>query len=486
MTTGSAPSPTAAAARVRPADAVEERHQGLVPAPPARGRMAAPLVVGDVVAVSVACAVAPGLERPVVVAVPLVLAQSVLHLRRGLYAPRLSCSALAEMPAVATCAALTWCAAAALVAARDPRHALSWSALALAIGGQVLLLCTARALVYRMRRWHLVRRPRPTLVVGRGTDAYQLVSLLQQQPRLGLHPVGVATSHRVPPPPSERRIPTLPLLRDRADVLRAVIQNGVQHVVMARSWGSSALVAPDLMRLFDAYGLQVWLVDTGEEDQLMSPPWALPDDLYGYPAHALRTRPGRSTAMYAKRLIDIVLGGTAIVLLSPVMALCAVAVRWADGPGVLFRQVRVGQDERTFTLLKFRTLRPVDETESDTRWNVAGDARMSKVGTFLRRSSLDELPQLWNVLRGDMSLVGPRPERPYFVRKFAQEYPGYAARHRMPTGLTGLAQINGLRGDTSIADRARFDNRYVNTWTLWQDVCVALRTVASLLRPGGG
>lgn len=107
---------------------------------------------------------------------------------------------------------------------------------------------------------------------------------------------------------------------------------------------------------------------------------------------------------------------------------------------------------------------------------------MSPVGSFLRKSSLDELPQLWNVVRGDMSLVGPRPERPFFVAKFSSVHPGYEARHRMPVGITGLAQINGLRGDTSIEDRARFDNHYIDTWSLWQDLWILARTAASFFR----
>lgn len=110
---------------------------------------------------------------------------------------------------------------------------------------------------------------------------------------------------------------------------------------------------------------------------------------------------------------------------------------------------------------------------------------MGAVGRLMRRSSLDELPQLWNVLCGDMSLVGPRPERPYFVMRFSQAYPEYADRHRVPVGLTGLAQVNGLRGDTSIEDRARFDNRYIESWSLWQDVKILCRTAALMLHPDG-
>lgn len=186
-----------------------------------------------------------------------------------------------------------------------------------------------------------------------------------------------------------------------------------------------------------------------------------------------------------KRAIDAVLATAGLLLAAPVMAACALAVRLSDGPGVIFRQERVGRHGRPFVLLKFRTLRPADVQESATRWNVASDGRMSRVGRMLRRTSLDELPQLWNVLRGDMSMVGPRPERPFFVAQFSRAHPGYQARHRMPVGITGLAQVNGLRGDTSIEERARFDNRYIETWSLWQDACVLARTAGSLFRLGG-
>ncbi|NUQ97017.1 MAG: transferase, partial [Streptomyces sp.] len=136
-------------------------------------------------------------------------------------------------------------------------------------------------------------------------------------------------------------------------------------------------------------------------------------------------------------------------------------------------------------LLKFRTHRPASAHEAATRWSVANEQEMSRFCQFLRRTSLDELPQLWNVCRGDMSLVGPRPERPYFVAKFSQTYPGYRERHRMPTGITGLAQIHGLRGDTSIEDRCRFDNAYIDNWSLWQDICILARTAALFVRPTG-
>lgn len=140
---------------------------------------------------------------------------------------------------------------------------------------------------------------------------------------------------------------------------------------------------------------------------------------------------------------------------------------------------------RAFTVLKFRSMRPASETESQTNWNIKNDDRLSWFGRFIRKSSLDELPQLWNILRGDMSFVGLRPERPAFVQEFSELYPRYDDRLRVPCGLTGWAQIHGLRGDTSIEERARYDNYYIENWSLWLDMKIILRTFAALTRGSG-
>ncbi len=209
------------------------------------------------------------------------------------------------------------------------------------------------------------------------------------------------------------------------------------------------------------------------------------DYIWGVPLTRLRRGAYRASSWPIKRMMDIAASGLALALLAPVMALIALAVRIEGGPGVLFKQIRVGVDGRHFELLKFRSLRPVDETESATNWNISHDDRLGPVGRILRTSSLDELPQLLNILRGDMSIVGPRPERPHFVDQFRQTYPRYWARHRVPCGLTGWAQIHGLRGDTSIADRARFDNYYVENWSLWLDVKIIIRTAGAVFTRAG-
>ena len=129
---------------------------------------------------------------------------------------------------------------------------------------------------------------------------------------------------------------------------------------------------------------------------------------------------------------------------------------------------------------------PADETESATQWSIADDERVTRIGRLLRKTSLDELPQIWTILRGDMTIVGPRPERPHFAERFARQQPDYIFRLRVPAGLTGLAQVNGLRGDTSISERADFDNYYIENWSLWLDAKIIVRTITQVLLGRGG
>ncbi len=205
------------------------------------------------------------------------------------------------------------------------------------------------------------------------------------------------------------------------------------------------------------------------------------DHIGSVPIMRIRNPNLRGPARLIKRAFDIVVSATALVLLSPVLAAAALAVRAEGGKGVIFRQTRVGRDGRLFELLKFRSMRPANETESQTQWSVAADNRVGKVGKFLRCTSIDELPQLWNILRGDMTLVGPRPERPHFVEQFSSQFDRYSHRHRVQVGLTGFAQVSGLKGNTSIADRARYDNFYIENWSLWLDIKIIIRTFRAVV-----
>jgi exopolysaccharide biosynthesis polyprenyl glycosylphosphotransferase len=183
-----------------------------------------------------------------------------------------------------------------------------------------------------------------------------------------------------------------------------------------------------------------------------------------------------------KRTLDMVAAALGLVLTLPLMLVLALLVRLSSPGPILYRQERLGRDHRTFQMLKFRTMRTDAERSSGPVITVAGDLRRTRMGSFLRRFSLDELPQLWNVLRGDMSLVGPRPERMHFAEKFHREIPRYLERHRVRSGLTGWAQVHGLRGNTPVELRTVYDLHYVEHWSLGLDLRILLRTVLHVLR----
>jgi len=188
----------------------------------------------------------------------------------------------------------------------------------------------------------------------------------------------------------------------------------------------------------------------------------------------------RGWRLALKRAMDIVGATVGLILLSPLMLLIALLIK-LDSPGpVFYVQERMGLDGRPFLMLKFRSMRADAEIEGPG-WTRPDDPRRTRVGALLRRLNLDELPQLINVLLGDMSLVGPRPERPIYVEQFRRVIPRYMERHREKAGITGWAQINGLRGDTSIAERTKYDLWYVENWSLWLDIKILLRTLVQTL-----
>lgn len=203
-----------------------------------------------------------------------------------------------------------------------------------------------------------------------------------------------------------------------------------------------------------------------------------PDRVRGYPLVRVQRSAHPVIGLRMKRVLDVVVSATGIVLLSPLMVISAIAVKLTSRGPVLFSQERVGTAGRPIVVSKFRSMTVSDK--ADVEWT--SEQRVTRVGAFLRRTSLDELPQLFSVLRGDMSLVGPRPERPAFVREFSAIYADYDERHRMPVGLTGLSQVVGLVGDTSIEERIKYDNLYIDQWSFGGDVQIIVKTLWSILR----
>ena len=201
------------------------------------------------------------------------------------------------------------------------------------------------------------------------------------------------------------------------------------------------------------------------------------EDLMGLPVINIRYVPLTNTGnIMIKRAVDIVGSLFGIVITSPVMLVSAILVKLTSPGPVIFKQERVGLHNKPFYMYKFRSMEQQSPKEEKKAWTVRNDPRVTPVGKFLRRTSLDELPQLFNILRGDMSLVGPRPERPLFVEKFREEIPRYMVKHQVRPGLTGWAQVNGLRGDTSIRKRIEYDIYYIENWTLGFDIKIIFMT----------
>ena len=216
--------------------------------------------------------------------------------------------------------------------------------------------------------------------------------------------------------------------------------------------------------------------------------WSHPvrvEEVDGLPVLRLRALALTGWGGVLKRTIDLVISSVLLVLLSPLFCALAIAVRLDSNGPIFHRQERVGRDRRRFRMVKFRSMRLDAERESGPVWAAREDPRRTRVGAFLRRWSLDELPQLWNVFRGQMSLVGPRPERPLFVHRFEEKVADYYDRHRVKSGITGWAQVHGLRGDTPIEERTRYDLYYVEHWSIWLDFRILFLTGLAVFRHRG-
>ena len=181
--------------------------------------------------------------------------------------------------------------------------------------------------------------------------------------------------------------------------------------------------------------------------------------------------------LFQKRLFDMLLSILILLVTSPLFLAIALAIKLSSRGPIFFLQERVGLNGRVFRMLKFRTMRVGSQEEGDTRWTTPHDSRCTAIGALLRKTNLDELPQFFNVLKGDMSIVGPRPERTYFVERFLGEFDRYNSRHTFKVGITGWAQVNGWRGDTSIAKRVEYDLYYLRNWSLTFDLQIITMTL---------
>jgi exopolysaccharide biosynthesis polyprenyl glycosylphosphotransferase len=337
------------------------------------------------------------------------------------------------------------------------------------------VLLPSRTVAYALlrsvrRRGHITE---PTLIVGSGPVAELVASTCREHPEYGLVPIGLLDSAPEPELP-------LPLLGSPEDLPRVVREWDVRRVIVAfGAMRETQLI--EVLRAAENLPVAVYCVPRFFELRVPRER-ARTDEIWGIPLTRLTPTGPKVLERRTKRALDLLTASAAVLLLAPVLACAALAVRLSSPGPILFRQDRVGRGGRLFPLLKFRSM--MQNNDSDTAWSVLHDDRVTRVGRFLRRTSLDELPQLFNIIRGEMSLVGPRPERPHFVEEFSAVIPRYRDRLRVPAGLTGWAQVHGLRGDTSILERVRFDNAYIENWSLWLDLVIIARTLREALMGG--
>jgi exopolysaccharide biosynthesis polyprenyl glycosylphosphotransferase len=334
---------------------------------------------------------------------------------------------------------------------------------------------------------------KPVLIMGAGLVGSQVARRLDNHPEYGLAPVGFLDDD--PRSIAEVGGRDVPVLGTAEDLDKIVERTGVRNLIVAFSSVADARISRLIQRCQEL-GIEVSVVprmfDT-INDRVGY------DTVGGLPLLSFSGVNPKGVQFAIKHVIDRVSATLLLILLSPVLALAAIAVRTSSPGPVLFRQRRVGRDGTVFDLHKFRSMRvdsvraaqpvgaeaglleemlPVDRAPG----GVEGEDRRTLVGRVLRRTSIDELPQLFNVLRGEMSLIGPRPERPEFVEMFGRDIARYGDRHRVKSGITGWAQVHGLRGQTSLAERVEWDNYYIAHWSLALDFKIALLTILALFR----
>jgi exopolysaccharide biosynthesis polyprenyl glycosylphosphotransferase len=327
------------------------------------------------------------------------------------------------------------------------------------------------------------------LIVGAGEVGHRVARRLLAQPELGLVPVGFLDKE-----PREHRLGDLPVLGASWDLERIVEEQKIDTVIVAFSTAPHHVLLGLVKRCWGA-GVNVMLVPRLFEAESTR---AQVQHLGGLPLVGVVGTDARSWQLRVKHALDRIGALVLLTLLSPLMLLISAGVLLSLGRPIFYKQRRVGRDGHVFDMYKFRTMRAAKrgEGEADADWAAAmlgtlhvvpstassAEDRRTGFGTFLRSWSLDELPQIFNVLNGDMSLIGPRPERVHYVEHFNEAIYRYADRHRVRSGMTGWAQVNGLRGRTSLEDRVEWDNFYIENWNLWLDLKILVLSVLAVVR----
>jgi exopolysaccharide biosynthesis polyprenyl glycosylphosphotransferase len=317
------------------------------------------------------------------------------------------------------------------------------------------------------------------LIVGAARTGELVLDKIRRSPQLGYNVVGFVRHRPWTGSEIQTEIDGVPVLGMTSELAGIVESYEVDEIIVALSGVPHDEI---LEMVFAVTNLPVAIRVYPETFRLLTSDVLSISDLNGLPTVTVRTIGLRPVERAIKRTMDLVISASVLVFLSPLMMAIALAIKLSSTGPVFYTQERVGRDGRPFHVLKFRSM-PVDaEAASGPVFTSKSDTRPGKLGRFLRRYSLDELPQFINVLFGEMSVVGPRPERPYFVEQFRQVIPAYMARHHEKAGITGWAQVNGLRGDTSVEERTLYDLYYVENWSILFDVKIIVKTLFHIFR----
>jgi exopolysaccharide biosynthesis polyprenyl glycosylphosphotransferase len=342
----------------------------------------------------------------------------------------------------------------------------------------VLVIATRWAVATALARYRRSRgRLQGVLVVGAGELGKQVAERLRSHHEYGIRIVGFLDDD---PGKQQRSIAGVSVLGTTHDLEQVVRSRRVDQVMLALPLAAHHRTAQLIQRAGQLL-MEIKVVPDLSQYYVLR---AGIEDLDGLPVVNLTHMPLYGWNQFVKRTCDLVGASAIVVATAWLVPIIAWLIRREDGGPILYRQVRTGLDGRSFALYKFRSMRPDAEGDGEAHWTRNKDPRVTRIGAWLRRTNLDELPQLINVLRGDMSLVGPRPERPEFVERFRSRYPEYMARLRVRAGLTGWAQVNGLRGDTSIRRRVAHDLYYIENWSLSLDLKILWRTLRIAWRDG--
>jgi Undecaprenyl-phosphate glucose phosphotransferase len=352
-----------------------------------------------------------------------------------------------------------------------PLWEYSQGVIAIFVALDILALNAARGALrgYLQRMWAAGYNVKRVLVAGAGELGQTVAETILAHRELGYRVVGFVDDD-----PGRRGGAGLSVLGRLDDTMTVAAGHGVDQLYIALPLDEHA----KLLRLIKSVSNECMDIKVVPDLVQYATIKAALEDLDGIPIISLNEVPLRGWSSMLKRVMDFVLGSLLLLIVTPIFAMIALVIRWRGGRGPVFlRQERMTLDGKTFEIFKFRTM--VDEAERDTGpvWASAEDPRRTPVGIWLRRFNLDELPQLINVVLGDMSLVGPRPERPPFVQQFKERIPQYMVRHRVKSGITGWAQINGWRGNTSIEKRIEYDLYYIENWSLLLDVKILILTL---------